>query len=53
MCKFNIDNLINVADEMAMAAATLTNSQQSYEQFIRSRETLKNTLEKMKNCKDQ
>lgn len=53
MCKFNIDDLINTADEMAMAAATIGNSQQSYEQFVRSRENLKKVIENLRNCKHQ
>ena len=51
MCRFKVDDLVQIADEMASAAASI-NNQQSYQQFIDAREKMVHRVKEMQECKN-
>jgi hypothetical protein len=51
MCiKLKTERLIEIADEMASAAASIATSQQSYHQFIACRERLQKEMHALDTC---
>ena len=51
MCKkLKTKRLIEIADEMASAAASMCSSQQSYHQFIACRQLLQKEMETLDSC---
>lgn len=49
MRTFITEELLDLADEMASAAASL-NNQQSYTQFIKARDRIKEKVAELKSC---
>lgn len=50
MYAFITEELLDLADEMAAAAASLMNNQQSYTQFINARDRIKEKVAQCKSC---
>ena len=50
MCKFKVQELVTLADDMAAGAASLALGPQNYQQFVESRERVIKYVEELKNC---
>jgi hypothetical protein len=50
MCKFKVQELVSLADDMAAGAASLALGPQHYQQFVESRERVLKYVEDLKNC---
>lgn len=50
MCKYKVQELIALADDMAAGAASLALGPQNYQQFVESRERVLAYVQELMNC---